>query len=449
MTYDMWRKDGGPTLYGPLKSAVTADVLEAGFLFAMAILIFSLLITLPGIRGGSEKLFAFIKMMVGVFVLVSIMLCNFGQEWEVSELTTNTQYRAGLREEIHAHIGVKIGLRSINVTLKADPEETVTLDHGRVNETINYNERFSWNNQGFTIGRAGFGPLAGRFNREFRAAQRRGTPYPILWVAEYFTIDGEGIRWGRHYLQAGFYTHVLMWLALPLWIISVCLYYMVLRYGAYFTIMTGGCMLLGNILWATIRNRNELVIPFEEGNLNFKWGWCFWLCLINGIILMLIGLVILFLDHFKPEALGKFFSHDTSKDFEAYYVDPKELERLRNRAKSRKRSFFPSRSPASSPPEEEASYRTTGNGHSAAPADDDDELYDSPPAARPVQRMYRKQTILGPRIVSKHPLKAPMPVPRGTGAARGSDDDDLYVNAGNGRRHPQEHENQAFDNNQV
>ncbi len=52
---------------------------------------------------------------------------------------------------------------------------------------------------------------AGEFNQEYRAAQMKGLPYPILWIAEYFTIDGEGIRWGRHYLQAGFYTHILLW----------------------------------------------------------------------------------------------------------------------------------------------------------------------------------------------------------------------------------------------
>ena len=27
-----------------------------------------------------------------------------------------------------------------------------------MNETIDYNERFSWDNRGWTVGRAGFGP---------------------------------------------------------------------------------------------------------------------------------------------------------------------------------------------------------------------------------------------------------------------------------------------------
>ena len=46
-------------------------------------------------------------------------MCNFGQEWEVSEIHTKTQYRAGISDEIEANIGVKIGLRSINITLRS------------------------------------------------------------------------------------------------------------------------------------------------------------------------------------------------------------------------------------------------------------------------------------------------------------------------------------------
>lgn len=53
--------------------------------------------------------------------------------------------------------------------------------------------------------------LAAEINQEFRAAQYKGLPYPILWVAEYFTFDGEGVRWGRNYRTAGWYTHIMEW----------------------------------------------------------------------------------------------------------------------------------------------------------------------------------------------------------------------------------------------
>lgn len=77
-------------------------------------------------------------------------------------------------------------------------------------ENIDYNERFLWGGSWFQ-GRVGFGRYAGTINQEFRAAQYRGMPYPILWIAEYFTLDGEQIRWARKFRQAGWYAHQYLW----------------------------------------------------------------------------------------------------------------------------------------------------------------------------------------------------------------------------------------------
>ena len=38
--------------------------------------------------------------------------------WEVAEVTTATKYKAGTGQEIEANVGVQIGLRGINITLK-------------------------------------------------------------------------------------------------------------------------------------------------------------------------------------------------------------------------------------------------------------------------------------------------------------------------------------------
>ena len=90
------------------------------------------------------------------------------------------------------------------------PGEPLDRNGDLAGETINYNEQFWWANP-WAQGRIGFGRFAGRLNQEFRAAQFRGMPYPILWVAEYFTLDGEQIRWGRKFRQAGWYTHQFLW----------------------------------------------------------------------------------------------------------------------------------------------------------------------------------------------------------------------------------------------
>lgn len=78
-------------------------------------------------------------------------MSNFGQEWEVGHIHTKTPYRAGTGHEINASIGLKIGLRSVNVTLKSTPEAGSPLEK----EIINYNERFEWT---WDQGRFGFGP---------------------------------------------------------------------------------------------------------------------------------------------------------------------------------------------------------------------------------------------------------------------------------------------------
>jgi len=71
-------------------------------------------------------------------------------------------------------------------------------------------------------------------------------------------------------------------LCFPLWILTNILFFVLLKYGAYFLTLTGTCMVVSNIIWATIRNPNELAIPFEEGQMTFSYGGSFYICLITG-----------------------------------------------------------------------------------------------------------------------------------------------------------------------
>jgi len=49
-------------------------------------------------------------------------VCNFGQDWEVAHVKkVRTQYKALLPVEIEADVGVRIGLRSVNITLRGGP----------------------------------------------------------------------------------------------------------------------------------------------------------------------------------------------------------------------------------------------------------------------------------------------------------------------------------------
>ncbi|XP_046554506.1 dual oxidase maturation factor 1-like [Haliotis rubra] len=310
--YTAFRKNGAPTFYESVKTPFEADILESGLIFCIVILAFSFYIVLPGMR-GKEVLFTFIRITVSLFIGASILLSNFAMSWEESVITnTITKYKAGTGKDITAEIGLHIGLRGVNITLKGEPEM-------QLNETINYNEHFSWE---WRQGRLGFGPFAGRFAREYRAAQFRGLPLPVLWIAEYFTFDGEGVRWGRFYRQAGWYTHILLWTAFPLWVLANILFFVLLRYGAYMLLLTGICMVSGNIIWATVRNFNTLVIPFSaEHMMKFTFSSAFWLCLITGILCLILGIVIYILDLRWPRHIATFFNVDVLQDSEEIQVE--------------------------------------------------------------------------------------------------------------------------------
>lgn len=56
--------------------------------------------------------------MLYIQILFYVAASNFGQDWEVSHIKTKTPYKAGEKQEIDAYIGLRVGLRSFNVTLK-------------------------------------------------------------------------------------------------------------------------------------------------------------------------------------------------------------------------------------------------------------------------------------------------------------------------------------------
>nr|XP_022340086.1 dual oxidase maturation factor 1-like isoform X1 [Crassostrea virginica] len=410
--FDAFRSNGAPTYYESNKTPFMADILESGLIYAFVILAFSFFIILPGIR-GKERIFVLIRVTVTLFIGGVIMLTNFGYEWEVAEAkNVRTKYKAGSAGEITADIAVYMGLRGINVTLKA-------ADGGRpyFNETINYNEHFDWR---WEQGRLGFGIFAGRFNQEFRAAQFRGTPLPIIWIAEYFIFDGEGIRWGRHYRQAGWYAHIMMWLALPLWVLTIVLFFILLKYGAYFLMLTGGVMVIANILWATIRNVNELVIPFSaEHKLEFHFGPSFYLNLITGILCIILGVVIWILDLRFPELVTNFFGVDPLQDDN--FIQGASFETAENKNGMEMRHV-----------QNGGGDKKQQQSHAAAAAqeeeEDDDEIYEPPvfePPPAPKATKFEKRKSRGLTQRLQKPRRRPPPVPEDHG---GDDMDDLYSN---------------------
>jgi len=69
--------------------------------------------------------------------------------------------------------------------------ENSTLD-------IDYNERFDWID-------------SQQMGDSFRTALMRGLPFPILTVAEHFTMGQEGLAFGGQYRAAGYFAIIMLW----------------------------------------------------------------------------------------------------------------------------------------------------------------------------------------------------------------------------------------------
>uniref|UniRef100_H2Z2I0 Dual oxidase maturation factor 1 n=1 Tax=Ciona savignyi TaxID=51511 RepID=H2Z2I0_CIOSA len=325
MVFDAWRSRGGPTQHPAMPTPVTSDVLEIGFIFAFCILAFSFALIIPGYK-GIARLYFVLRVVISLFIGASIFLGVLGQDWESAEIETKTAYKAFTNTEIHAKIGMKIGLGSVNVTLKGTPVYQVVGHSDSVNftERIDYNERFHW---AWRQGRIGFGPYAGRINQEFRQAQYRGVPLPIQWIAEYFTLDGELIRWGRSYRTAGWFTNEVLWTAVPVWLIANILSGVVLFYAGCMFMLTSAFMFVSLIIWSTIKwGSQPLTIPFEDAVLNPHYGASFWLVLAGGIVSFLYGAIIVAMDWFLPQAIADFFGNDVLQDSEQFYHKKEEQD---------------------------------------------------------------------------------------------------------------------------
>ncbi|XP_011865493.1 PREDICTED: dual oxidase maturation factor 1-like isoform X2 [Vollenhovia emeryi] len=302
MGFQFGRSEGFPSQYSAHHTPVTVDVTETILIAVFVIIAIAYISVIPGYR-KRQSIYITIKIGFSIVIGCFLIVENFGQEWEYGSTRSKTPYRAGIGQEINAQMAVKIGLRSVNITLKAKPREGTPL----AKETIDYNERFPWT---WDQGRIGFGPYAGLLQRTFREGQRKGLPIPILWIAEYFVIDGEGIRFGRFYRTAGWYCHILLWTAFACWILANIFLQSVSRYAAYLIGLIGGLQLLTCLVWVYVHNPTPLVIPFEDGVIRMTLGMHFWMTFGCGLFCVLLAIIMIFMDLRYPNTLSTLLQID-------------------------------------------------------------------------------------------------------------------------------------------
>lgn len=303
--FDAFRTEGGPTLYAYAnRTAVTEDIRNILIYVCFSTLFIAFIIVFPGIR--KEKLSTFISVTVSLLVGAVVLSCIYGSDWHVASAVVSSPYRAFSADRISARVGVHIGLKSVNITLRAMP---IYSDK----EQIDFNERFSWR-----------GPT--QVKDDYREGLVKGLPFPILTIAEYLSQDKEGFCWGRRYRLAGHYAFIMLWTSLALWLLMNVLLCAVPRYGAYAMQLTGAVMLLSGALYSSLLPARPLVIPFQGGLLRFAFGWCFWAVLGAGTVAALCGLSIAVLDIFFPSKFSTILEIDYDTPYR-YFVGQDYVER--------------------------------------------------------------------------------------------------------------------------
>lgn len=68
-------------------------------------------------------------------------------------------------------------------------------------------------------------------------------------------------------------------------------------YGGYMMLLTGGLMLLSNLIYFINVPSRPLLIRFEDTIISLTYGWCFWLVLAAGMDEMILRYFLIIKTH--------------------------------------------------------------------------------------------------------------------------------------------------------
>ncbi|XP_040825087.1 dual oxidase maturation factor 1 isoform X1 [Ochotona curzoniae] len=278
----------GPKPTFPIDSTLAVIIT----IFLTALLTF--IIILPGIR-GKTRLFWLLRVVTSLFIGAVVLAVNFSSEWSVGQISANTTYKAFSSQRIHAHVGLQVGLGGVNITLTGTPVQ-------QLNETINYNEEFTWH-------------LGQNYEEAYSRALVKGLPDPVLYLAEKFTPQSPC---GLHHLYrlAGHYASAMLWVAFLCWLLTnVMLSMPVLVYGGHMLLATGIFQLLALLLFSSA---TSLIPPcplrLGTAELHMRRGPAFWITLATGLLCVLLGLAMAVAHRLQPHRLKAFFNQSAQED---------------------------------------------------------------------------------------------------------------------------------------
>ncbi|XP_052037433.1 dual oxidase maturation factor 1 [Apodemus sylvaticus] len=249
------------------------------------------IIILPGIR-GKTRLFWLLRVVTSLFIGAVILAVNFSSEWSVGHVNTNTTYKAFSPKWVSVDVGLQIGLGGVNITLTGTPVQ-------QLNETINYNEAFTWH-------------LGKSYAEEYTKALEKGLPDPVLYLAEKFTPRSPCGLYNQYRL-AGHYASAMLWVAFLCWLLAnVMLSMPVLVYGGHMLLATGLFQLLALFFFSmTTSLLSPCPLRLGTAVLHTHHGPAFWITLATGLLCILLGLVMAVAHRMQPHRLKAFFNQSS------------------------------------------------------------------------------------------------------------------------------------------
>lgn len=110
--------DNGPILYIDPNRTSAIDDIRSVVIYIFIITIFlSFLLILPGIR--NSKFSTFVCIITSLVVTSIIVISLNGTTWHVGEAPISAPYKAFSRDRIQGDLGVRMGLQSVNISLRA------------------------------------------------------------------------------------------------------------------------------------------------------------------------------------------------------------------------------------------------------------------------------------------------------------------------------------------
>ncbi|XP_071424799.1 dual oxidase maturation factor 1 [Pithys albifrons albifrons] len=293
--------NGSYPFYPGANACFPFDTTRAAIITVFLSLFITFIIILPGIRGRG-RLFWFLRLVMGLFVGAVVLTIQFTRDWQTGWVQANTSYKSFSSAVVNVDIGLHIGLEGVNITLKGNPVN-------QINETINYNEHFSWS-------------FNANYDRSYSEGLQKGLPSPILYVAEKFTSQSP-CAVHRQYHISGHYTSATLWFAFCTWLVSILLFSMsLLLHGGYMLLLTATLILFSLLFFFTTRNIPKCPIQFGPVSLKTVYGESFWLTLVTGLLCLLLGLGIIILNSLQPEKLKLIFNLDKRKGAEKVWDKP-------------------------------------------------------------------------------------------------------------------------------